>query len=208
VAARAAVGIQWHEAEDVKISFGRGHQLTLSPSNKASNIDYVVAHRDELQSELPELCEKIERYIAGQRKCCSWSEVRDVMATGVEIGAHSVTHVDIAQVSSVRRQFEIAECKKLCELMLGPCQAFAYPFGREETHSLATRLELERAGYSTAFLTHSEFITAKSDRLTLPRITIPDGSVPLGEFEAHASGVSVAMRRLKTLGRPERILRA
>ena len=68
-----------------------------------------------------------------------------------------------------------------------------------ETQSESTRVELKRTGYEVAFLTHSEFITGTSDTLTLPRITMPDESMSLREFQARASGAGIAMRRLKAL---------
>lgn len=199
--ARAAAAIQWHEQADVEVRFGRDRVFSLSRASRAQNIDRLITERDELTPDLEELCDRIEGMVDAPPQCCSWSELQGLLAAGVSMGAHSVTHVCMSTTSAIRRRFEIAESKRLCELMLGPCHTFAYPYGTPETQSQATRAELEAAGYAAAFLTHSEFITAKSDVFALPRITLPDVSISLREFKARASGTGIALRRLKALSR-------
>lgn len=201
--ARAAAAIQWHEGQDVELRFGHGRMLALSPNNKARNIDYLIRERDALLPDLEELCTRIESYVKGPRQCCTWSELRDLKASGVvELGAHSVTHVWMSTTSPTRMAFEIGESKRLCDAQLGGCASFAYPFGMAETHSAQTRQALIDAGYTTAFLTHSDFITANSDTLTLPRISMPDESMAHSEFVGRASGMGIAMRRMKSMLRP------
>ena len=199
--ARAAVAIQWHEQADVELRFGRNRVFALSQANKAQNIDRLIAECDDLTPDLEELCDRVEGMVDAPPQCCTWSDLQGLLAAGVSMGAHSVTHVCMSTTSAIRRRFEIAESKRLCELMLGPCHTFAYPYGTPETQSEATRAELESAGYAAAFLTHSEFITAKSDVFALPRISMPDVSMSLREFKARASGAGIALRRLKALAR-------
>jgi peptidoglycan/xylan/chitin deacetylase (PgdA/CDA1 family) len=201
--ARAAAAIQWYEGPDTEIGFGRGRSLALSPSTKASNIDFLIAEKEALLPDLPEFCAKIESLNSRPRQCCTWSELRDLQSAGFEMGAHSVTHVWMSTTSDLRRQFEIHESKRVCEALLGRCESFAYPFGMKETQSEATKQELIRAGYQTAFLTHSEFTTATNDPYRLPRISMPDGSIPFPEFQARASGVGVLVRTLKMMGRTD-----
>jgi peptidoglycan/xylan/chitin deacetylase (PgdA/CDA1 family) len=121
------------------------------------------------------------------------------VATGVEIGAHSVTHIRLAAVSALRRQFEIAESKRLCERLAGRCEAFAHPYGTADVHSAATRAELQVAGFSVAFLSHSDFITTRTDAMSLPRFAMPDEPITLAEFRVRASGGGIVVRRLKEL---------
>lgn len=197
--ARAAVAIQWHEQADIEVRLGHDRVFALSQANKAQNIDRLIAERDELAPDLEELCQRVEAMVDAAPQCCTWSDLQGLLAAGVSIGAHSVTHVRMSTASAIRRRFEIAESKRLCELMLGPCRTFAYPYGTPETQTEATRVDLESAGYAAAFLTHSEFITAKSDVFALPRIAMPDLSISLREFKARAGGAGIALRRLKAL---------
>ena len=115
------------------------------------------------------------------------------------MGVRSATHVSLSTARGARRALEIQESKRVCETMFGPCDAFAYPFGMAEIQSAATRQALLDAGYRVAFLTHSDFITAASDCDMLPRISLPDESMTLSEFEARAGGAGIILRRLKRL---------
>jgi peptidoglycan/xylan/chitin deacetylase (PgdA/CDA1 family) len=202
--ARAAAAIQWHEGPDVEFRLGSGRSIHVSPPTKAKVIDQLIVERDEWMPDLEELSSRLERLAGAPYHCCTWSELQTLVRAGVSMGAHSVTHIRMSQASSLRRHFEINESKRLCEAMLGPCHTFAYPYGMDGTHCNATRAELRRAGYEAAFLTHSDFITAKSDKMTLPRISMPDGAISQREFQARASGAGIVMRRLGTLMRPGR----
>lgn len=78
------------------------------------------------------------------------------------------------------------------------CEALAYPYGTDDAHSAETRATLEEAGFSTAFLTHSDFITARGDRLSLPRFSMPDEPMSLRDFQARAPSAGIVARRIKT----------
>ena len=99
----------------------------------------------------------------------------------------------------MRQRFEVDESLRLCETMLGQCHAFAYPFGTRRAHDNVTRTAVESAGYRCAFLTHSEFITPRSNAFALPRITMPDWPVSDVEFRARTSGIGVLKQRLRAL---------
>jgi peptidoglycan/xylan/chitin deacetylase (PgdA/CDA1 family) len=197
--ARTASAIQWYQGANIEICYGRGRRIKLSPDSKASNIDALIVERDALRPDLEELCIRIQDLDVSksERNCCTWEELRHLAMEGVDIGAHSITHVPLSQVSAVRRRFEIAESKRLCEALVGHCEAFAYPYGMANTHNGDTKFELQLAGFSVAFLTHSGFITVNNDALTLPRISMPDEPMTDSEFRARACGGGIVLRSLK-----------
>ena len=194
--ARAVSNIEWYDGDGVEISFG-SRQLVLQQDSKSRNIDTLIAERELVSPDLEELCAQIERLAPREAACCSWEQLRGLASAGVSIGAHSVTHVNLSQTSSLRCKFEIGESKRLCEALIGQCDAFAYPYGGSHHHSQATRGELESSGFSTAFLTRPDFIAVGSDALTLPRIAIPDETISLAEFRARVRGASVLINRLR-----------
>jgi peptidoglycan/xylan/chitin deacetylase (PgdA/CDA1 family) len=197
VVARAASAIQWYDGEIVNISYGRARMMRLSPDFTAENIDALITDGDILLSELQELCAIIGKP-RNYTPLCTWNDLKDLCALGVEIGAHSVTHVSLAQASVVRRRFEIAESKRLCELIAGRCDVFAYPYGTADVHNAATAADLRSAGYSAAFLSHSAFVRSTDDPMALPRITIPDEPMSDMEFRSRAQGAGIALQYLKT----------
>ncbi len=196
--ARAASDIQWYDGDDVEISYG-SQKIVLSSRDKARNIDTLIAEQDAMRPHLDALCTRIEGLIGRKPGCCTWEQLRHLASAGVGIGAHSVTHVPLTRVSALRRRFEIAESKRLCEALIGTCEAFAYPYGVQTTYSAETRAELESAGFSAAFLSHAGFITDRTDPMTLPRFSMPDGPMPFFEFRARACGAGIVARHLKEL---------
>lgn len=200
---RAIDAIHWYQGPAVKIKFGKDLCCDLSDSMRATNIDRIILESDSLRPYLEELWRKIVTLIPpkSKRMFCLWSELESLASSGLHIGSHSVTHVRLSQVSAVRRAFEIRESKRALEAKFGACTTWAYPFGTRDTCDDNTTADLRAAGFQAAFLSHSEFVSSSSDMLTLPRIAIPDGPLPLCEFKARVSGAGVSLRRLKGLGR-------
>jgi len=100
-------------------------------------------------------------------------QVRQLRASGMEIGAHTVTHPILAQLSPERAEREIRESKRRLEAITrSPVTMFAYPNGkpgrdyRQEHVGMVKRLGFE-AAVSTAWgVAH-----AASDPHQLPRFT-------------------------------------
>lgn len=196
--ARAAATIQWYEGPHMQVHVG-AHPFNLSAATRATNIDLLLRLREELLPHLASFCKYIEGRTSARTGFCTWNELRELKRAGLEIGAHSVTHVWMSGTSPIRRAFEIGESKRLCDELLGGCAAFAYPYGMAETHDSSTRAELVKAGYRVSFLTHSDFITVGADRYTLPRVLMPDCPLPPAEFHARASGAGIAWRRVAAM---------
>lgn len=70
-------------------------------------------------------------------------------ATGMELGAHSMTHPDLCSVDDEALAWELSASKETVEAITGsPCRTFAYPFG---LHDARVRAATEAAGYELAF---------------------------------------------------------
>lgn len=92
-------------------------------------------------------------------------ELRQVAAAGVEIGAHTVTHPDLTNVSFADAVRELAESKRALEdVVEAPVEIAAYPYGHAspETHAAA-----REAGFRAACRTLGEGSWA--DPFDLPR---------------------------------------
>lgn len=60
----------------------------------------------------------------------SWEQVRDAADTGVEIGAHTMTHPDLTKLSPEAIERELAESRDAIAERLGEkVETFAYPYG-------------------------------------------------------------------------------
>jgi peptidoglycan/xylan/chitin deacetylase (PgdA/CDA1 family) len=120
-----------------------------------------------VESHLPATVFVVSGYCGHRPGALTWSEVREIAAAGIEVGAHSVTHRDLTTLSAAEAQEEMRGSQAHIEDRLGrPVRAFAYPYGRLNTRvrrqasdifDLACGIELAQAG-------------RRSDQFDLPRV--------------------------------------
>jgi peptidoglycan/xylan/chitin deacetylase (PgdA/CDA1 family) len=82
----------------------------------------------------------------------TWSQVAEMRAAGVQIGAHTLTHPNLATMSGPAAFEEMTRSKDVIETHLGiPVETFAYPFGRPRHHVSAATIGLAgRSGFGSA----------------------------------------------------------
>jgi peptidoglycan/xylan/chitin deacetylase (PgdA/CDA1 family) len=88
----------------------------------------------------------------GEVKPMTWDNIRDMAAHGMGIGAHTITHRKLSELSDAEARTEIEGSKHSIEDRVGaPVVAFAYPFGKPRHHftSSTTRV-VSNAGFSVA----------------------------------------------------------
>lgn len=99
------------------------------------------------------------------------AQLRELHTSGlVELGAHTMTHVHMTEVTDDTARIELRDSKEVLEKITGaPVRAFAYPFGefgyREEKM-------VADAGFLSAVAADSRYGKNYKDLLSLPRVTI------------------------------------
>ncbi|MCC6862445.1 MAG: polysaccharide deacetylase family protein [Bryobacterales bacterium] len=97
----------------------------------------------------------------------TWGEIREVLAGGIAVGAHSRSHPDLTRLSAGEAETELAGSKADLEQAIGrPVRALAYPYGLRS----AALVELARRHFSVACSTELRGIRPGGDPLDLPRI--------------------------------------
>jgi len=122
-------------------------------------------------------------------------ELRRLTAAGMCVGAHTLSHPMLSQVSTELAWNEISEGRRSLEQALGrPVWALAYPFG--DLSSVTGReLEMaEQAGFTCAFLNVGGGCGAQTPRFALPRVHVT-AEMGMAEFEAHVSGFYRTLRQ-------------
>jgi hypothetical protein len=115
-------------------------------------------------------------------------ELRQLVANGMFVGAHTLSHPVLAQASADGAWSEIAESRQALEAALcKPVWAMAYPFGDPASAGVREFEVTERAGYKCAFLNCGGGFPANMPRFAIPRVHVTS-DMTLGEFEAHISG--------------------
>jgi peptidoglycan/xylan/chitin deacetylase (PgdA/CDA1 family) len=112
------------------------------------------------------------RYAAGTPpdRMLSWVQLEQLSAAGVEIGAHSHSHVELDQISGPRLRAELAESRHLLEDRLGrPVCSLAYPYGYSSRRIRAVASEV---GYLQAAVVGNAVAAPVCDPFGVPRLTI------------------------------------
>lgn len=96
------------------------------------------------------------------------AELKEWIEAGNEIGAHSMTHRNLARISPEEARREIFDSKKLLEDTFGrPVRHFCYPYGDQNR---AVRDLVAEAGYETATTTSPGFNGPATDPFALCRL--------------------------------------
>lgn len=109
----------------------------------------------------------------------SWQQLHELRDSGVEIGAHTMDHVDLAIQAPPQAKRQIAESRQILQQRLGgPVDSFAYPSGRYTT---ATVKLVGATGFTSAVTTAFGSHHNVSNLLTLARVRVP-GGISLSNF--------------------------
>ncbi len=118
----------------------------------------------------------------------TWDDIREMASLGHEIGSHTETHADMAQVSIDQARNELVGSKKKLEQKLDqPVRWFAYPFGGREHFRIDRLPLLDEAGYEGTVSAYGGFIYPGVDYPILPR-EAPPYFRSLDHFELHLRG--------------------
>jgi peptidoglycan/xylan/chitin deacetylase (PgdA/CDA1 family) len=103
----------------------------------------------------------------------SSSQLRELTAAGMSIGAHTVTHPILATLSSEEARREIAQGRDALESIIGRRVAhFAYPNGRPESDYDDDSVDIVRElGFDSAVSTAWGAARSSTDRFQLPRFS-------------------------------------
>lgn len=103
--------------------------------------------------------------------CLSWPRIRDLAEQGWSIGAHTMSHRRLSELSPGAQRDEIEASRKAIEDRLGrPCRFFAYPYGDAPKKARQAVAECGMTGFGTV----PGRVRPESDRACLPRVDIYD----------------------------------
>jgi peptidoglycan/xylan/chitin deacetylase (PgdA/CDA1 family) len=124
----------------------------------------------------------------------TWDELRQWTALGHEVGAHTMTHPIMAQVSPAQARAELRGSRAALERQTGRMiDTFAYPNGRAIDFTDQTVRIVAEEGFTAACTTIDGLNDATSDPMALHRFCARDEPLPL--FALRLSGHLGAMKR-------------
>jgi peptidoglycan/xylan/chitin deacetylase (PgdA/CDA1 family) len=139
----------------------------------------------------------LRTYAGAQRHFCllTRSELLQVAAAGMTIGAHTLTHPLLAQLPPELAWTEIAESRARLESALGTqVWALAYPFGDVGSVTPEVVAMAKRAEFEAAFMNTGGGLGSRLSLHAIPRVHVNAG-MSLAEFEAHVCGFYESLQR-------------
>lgn len=119
----------------------------------------------------------------------SWGDLEGLVASGWEVGSHTVTHPLLPNVGDGQLRSELRESRSAIESRLGSCVSVSYPYGRADERVAA---EAQRAGYEVGCtLTFSHMV---DEPLRRPRVGLGPADTRL-RLRAQVSDFGQAVRR-------------
>ena len=98
------------------------------------------------------------------------AQLREWLAGGQEVGAHTRSHADLLQADDAHARAEIAGCRADLERELGvEVRHFCYPYGFHRPQHAAM---VREAGYASATTTRRARSSAQDDLFELPRVPV------------------------------------
>jgi peptidoglycan/xylan/chitin deacetylase (PgdA/CDA1 family) len=121
-------------------------------------------------------------------------EIREVAAAGVSIGAHTVSHPMLSQMTEPAAYRELSDSRSKLETALGrPVLSLAYPFGDAVSVTPREPELARRAGFQCAFRnTEHNGAEGRESRFAYPRVHVSFETSP-AELEAHICGFHRAL---------------
>jgi peptidoglycan/xylan/chitin deacetylase (PgdA/CDA1 family) len=130
------------------------------------------AHRDQALAEIA-TCVGADSSHRADDRAMNAEEVASLAATGlIEIGAHTLTHPAMTDLTPAEQAHEAAASRSRCEELTGRAvTTFAYPYGDHDEHSIAA---VRAAGLACACTTVNRDVRRGEDLHALPRVLVAD----------------------------------
>jgi peptidoglycan/xylan/chitin deacetylase (PgdA/CDA1 family) len=118
---------------------------------------------------------EVERLTSRDCPMMTWTQVRSLRSMGHIVGSHTVTHPNLAHVTTEALETELKESKRQLEARLGePVVHFSYPSPILEPHYTEQSITAtNQAGYLTAVTCTPGPVRAGDNPLVLRRVSAP-----------------------------------
>ena len=92
-------------------------------------------------------------WVGAKPDVLSWGDLRELQSQGFEVGSHTRSHANLAEVPRLGRlKEEVAGSKQDIEQRLGTaCKYIAWPYGRKRDINKASTQAIVQAGYQACF---------------------------------------------------------
>jgi peptidoglycan/xylan/chitin deacetylase (PgdA/CDA1 family) len=178
----------------VAITFDDGHAdnhacaLPILAKYRAPATFFITAGYVEREPAVLRRLQHLLECGADDLEPLAWSQIRELAASGMEIGAHTYSHPNLARLSPEDTEKELRISRdSIADRLGGPVDSLAYPFGKPRIHFTPTTTEIASAiGYRLGVSVTFRGVRQSDSRLEIPRF-FTDGD-NLAKLEAKVLG--------------------
>ena len=190
---------------DVPIGGTKVRLDSSTPAAKQATFDRMhdwlrgLPTEHDLQREISALCTRheVDQAPIARELCMSWGELKAFAEDPlVTIGAHTVTHCDLARQSEEMALFELTESRARIEAVLErPVLHLAYPYGDRIAAGQREFALAKAAGFKTAVTTRPGMVFPESagHLMALPRVSLNGNYQDARIIPVLTSGAATAM---------------
>jgi peptidoglycan/xylan/chitin deacetylase (PgdA/CDA1 family) len=110
----------------------------------------------------------------------SWGQVRELRASGMEIGGHTYGHADLARAGAAAGREVVRDRELLRERLGEDVTSFAFPFGKPRHHVDAAAMDLVAAcGYRRAAAVLYRGVRPGDSPFAVPRFAVTEDSLEM-----------------------------
>jgi peptidoglycan/xylan/chitin deacetylase (PgdA/CDA1 family) len=109
----------------------------------------------------------------------TWKQVSEMREAGMDVGSHTLTHPNLAELDDERVLIELRDSRRALEDRLGEgVDSLAYPYGIPGPHVTARTVAMaRRCGYRTGMSILYRDVRQDDDPLNVPRIAVKNNSL-------------------------------
>ncbi len=146
---------QWPRDGIIVLTFDDGYEDNLTtalPILSAEGVSATVFMTSGLLTRDAEVLARFAKLVNHAGGYLSSRQLRQLVEAGIEIGAHTHTHRNLAKLSAEEAGVEVSTSKAIIEDAIGGAvDSFAYPFGKRAIHYGSQTVGIVRdAGFSAA----------------------------------------------------------
>lgn len=156
-------------------------QLIMTDIKQTKTISVLEA-LDDIRAKFPLAKQKL---LSEEHKLfMGWKEAHGLVAKGMEIGSHTLTHPILSQLDNKQHQDEVIESKRILEETL-QCKinSIAYPVGRYYCYNEKTFKFAESAGYQIGFNNEPGFHRSIYHNLDINRFCVATNDLNYLKYE-------------------------
>jgi len=110
------------------------------------------------------------------RELMSWEQLRQMIAMGMSIGSHTMSHRVLSRIDDKEQDWEIIDSKlKISERLGTDVRSIAYPVGKKDSFNSYSLKACEKAGYDLAYSFYSgTYKDSLPDKFDIKRVCLSE----------------------------------